>query len=319
MELAVLSGPGFTSLPEDETTLRDRLECSRASFAGEVEPSEAWFTLMLEDASSGRVDGVAGVKAAVGVKRPFMSFRHVTFAHYSSAVNARVDHPALMLVNECKGWSEVGSLFLKADKRQGGAGRLLARSRYLLIAAAPERFSPWVLAELRGVFDAEGRSPFWDDVASKFFPMPFDDADEMSASTNGQFIFDLAPRHPIYVDLLPERARAAIGEVHPEGVPAKLLLEHEGFRETGLVDVFDAGPTVACPRDEIRTVQDSLRRRVKLAEPGDAPAALVSVDDVTRFRATRAPVATDETYAYLTYEVAELLRVGEGDLVRVKA
>jgi arginine N-succinyltransferase len=248
-----------------------------------------------------------------------MSFRQVTFAHYSSAVSARVDHPALMLVNECKGWSEVGSLFLKADKRQGGAGRLLARSRYLLIGAAPERFAPWVLAELRGVFDAQGRSPFWDDVASKFFPMPFDDADEMSASTNGQFIFDLAPRHPIYVDLLPERARAAIGQVHPEGVPAKLLLDQEGFRETGLIDVFDAGPTVACPRDEIRTVKESLRRRVKIGDPGDVPVALVSVDEITRFRATRAPVATDETYAYLTRDVADALRVGEGETVRVKS
>ena len=41
MELAVLSGRGFTSLPEDEPTLRERLELSAASFEGAVAPPEA--------------------------------------------------------------------------------------------------------------------------------------------------------------------------------------------------------------------------------------------------------------------------------------
>ena len=41
-ELAILSGRGFTSLPEDEATLRERLEVSAASFSGEIAPLEAW-------------------------------------------------------------------------------------------------------------------------------------------------------------------------------------------------------------------------------------------------------------------------------------
>nr|WP_283843787.1 arginine N-succinyltransferase [Brevundimonas albigilva] len=77
LELAILSGPGFTSLPEDPDVLSERLDLSQASFRGEVAPQEAWYTLMLEDASTADIDGVGSVKATVGLKRPFFSFRVV--------------------------------------------------------------------------------------------------------------------------------------------------------------------------------------------------------------------------------------------------
>lgn len=319
-ELAVLSGPGFTSLPEDERTLADRLACSEQSFRGALAPLESWFTLMLEDAATGAVDGVCGVKAAVGLKRPFFSFRIMQLAQYSQAMGVRFDHRALTLVNECAGWSEVGSLFLKAEKRAGGAGRLLARSRYLLIASEPERFSDTVLAELRGWFEEDGSCPFWDHVAYKFFRMPFGEADRTSASTDGQFILDLAPRHPIYVELLPEAAQRAIGRVHRDGEAARALLEAEGFRETGLIDIFDAGPTVSCRRDDIRTIRESRRLRLQVAhEPADELSpGLVSHDAISDFRAVRAPVAIDAEHAYVGADTAEVLKLREGDTVRVR-
>jgi arginine N-succinyltransferase len=319
MELAVLSGPGFTSLPEHEPTLRERLELSRASFAGELNPLECWYTLMLEDAETGAIDGVAGVKAAVGLKRPFFSFRVVTLAQYSQQLKLRYDHHQLVLVNECAGWSEVGSLFVKPEKRQGGAGRLLAQSRYMLIASDPQRFAEMVLAELRGWFDDDGGCPFWDHVTSKFFHIPFGEADRMSASTDGQFILDLAPRHPIYVELLPEAARQAIGRVHREGEAARALLEREGFREIGLVDIFDAGPTVACRRDDIRSVKDTQRRRAEIVEAPEGAPQLLSTDGLADFRATRATVAVDDERAYVSAETAARLKAKSGDWIRVKA
>ena len=217
LELAILSGPGFTSLPEDPDALSDRLELSQASFRGEITPQEAWYTLMLEDGDTGDIDGVGSVKATVGLKRPFFSFRVVNNTVQSPSLGVKLDHQTLVLVNECTGWTEVGSLFLKADRRKGGAGRLLSQSRYMLIGAQPELFAENVLAELRGVFTPDGACPFWDHVAHKFFPMDFDHADRMTGSTDKQFILDLAPRHPIYVELLPEPARAVIGKVHPQG------------------------------------------------------------------------------------------------------
>lgn len=320
LELAILSGPGFTSLPEDPDALADRLELSQASFEGRVPWQEAWYTLMLEDGDTGDIDGVGSVKATVGLKRPFFSFRVVNNTVQSPSLGVKLDHQTLVLVNECTGWTEVGSLFLKADRRKGGAGRLLSQSRYMLIGAQPELFADNVLAELRGVFTPDGACPFWDHVAHKFFPMEFDHADRMTGSTDKQFILDLAPRHPIYTELLPEPARAVIGKVHPQGVPAMALLESEGFRPNGLVDIFDAGPTVACGRDNIRTVRDARRLTVQIVEGVEAELpALISTDSVAAFRAVRAKADIDGDAVHLTAETAAALKVRSGDTVRVKS
>ncbi|MGC1304078.1 MAG: arginine N-succinyltransferase [Caulobacteraceae bacterium] len=316
-ELAALSGRGFTSLPEDEPTLRDRLAVSHDSFTGAVAPLEAWYTLMLEDSATGRVAGVAGVKAAVGLKRPFFSFRVVNMTQFSTAISTRFDHSALVLVNECSGWSEVGSLFLRPENRQGGAGRLLAQSRYMLIAADPQRFADVVLAELRGWFDEDGICPFWETIGARFFRLPFDQADLMSASTDGQFILDLAPRHPIYLELLPEAARTSVGRVHRDGEAARVMLEREGFRYQNLVDIFDAGPSVSCRRDDITTVRGSVVRRVKIGSPVEGPDRLVATDSIESFRAVRAPVQVGEEEAEVSSETAEALRLATGDPIRI--
>jgi len=319
LELAILSGPGFTSLPEDPDQLAERLDLSRDSFRGALEPQERWYTLMLEESETGDVDGVGSVKAAVGLKRPFFSFRVVNNAQSSPSLGIKLEQKTLVLVNECTGWTEVGSLFLKADRRKGGAGRLLSQSRYMLIGAQPELFAETVLAELRGVFTPDGACPFWDHVAHKFFPMEFDEADRMTGSTDKQFILDLAPRHPIYIELLPEPARAVIGKVHPQGVPAMALLESEGFRPNGLVDIFDGGPTVACERDNIRTVRDARRLTVAVADEIEAELpALISTDSVEAFRAVRQRAAIEGETVTLSAETADALKVRAGETVRVK-
>jgi arginine N-succinyltransferase len=189
----------------------------------------------------------------------------------------------------------------------------------MLIGAEPELFADTVLAELRGVFTPDGACPFWDHVAHKFFPMDFDEADRMTGSTDKQFILDLAPRHPIYMDLLPEPARAVIGKVHPQGVPAMALLESEGFRPNGLIDIFDAGPTVTCDRDNIRTVRDARSLRVAVAQEVEAELpALISTSSVGGFRSVRQRAAIEGDVVTLTAETADVLRVKTGDIVRVK-
>lgn len=317
MNLAVLSGRGFTSLPDDSPTLQGRLALSEASFAGRASPDEGYFTLMLEDLATSEVIGVAAVKAAIGLKRPHFSFRVVTLAQSSPVLRMRFDHTALVLVNECAGWSEVGSLFLRPERRAGGAGRLLAQSRYMLIGAEPQRFAETVLAELRGWFDEDGSCPFWETVGCRFFRLPFDQADLMSASTDGQFILDLAPRHPIYVELLPEPARSTVGRVHRDGEPARIMLEREGFRPQGLVDIFDGGPTVACRRDEIRSVRSAISRRVVLGSDVEGEPRLLSTDRIAGFRGCRAAVELAPDAVVVTRDVAEALGVAEGEQVRL--
>ncbi|MBM7407477.1 MULTISPECIES: arginine N-succinyltransferase [Sphingomonas] len=318
-ELAVLSGRGFTSLPENDDVLAERLALAEESFAGTVAPAEAWYTLMLEESDTGEVLGVAGVRAAVGLTRPHFSFRIVTLAQYSPAARTRFDHQALVLVNECGGWTEVGSLFVHPRLRGGGGGSLLARARYMLIGAEPIRFSHTVMAELRGWFDADDTSPFWEGVSSKFYRLPFEQADHMVTATDGQFILDLAPRHPIYVELIDRAASDAIGRVHRDGEAALALLEREGFERSGLVDIFDGGPTVTCARDTLATVRSGRTFRLAVGEVADAAPALLSTAAVVDFRATRAPARADGAALVIAPATADALRLREGDLIRMSA
>ncbi|MEI5617046.1 arginine N-succinyltransferase, partial [Streptomyces brasiliscabiei] len=112
----------------------------------------------------------------------------------------------LNLVTDLEGSSEVGGLFLHPGERAGGLGLLLARSRYLFIAMHRARFADRILAELRGIIDERGGSPFWDGVAGRFFGMSFQEADYFNAINGNQFIADLMPKHPVYVAMLPEGA-----------------------------------------------------------------------------------------------------------------
>lgn len=288
MELADLSGPGFTSLPVDEELVQKRLEASDKAFSGNPEhPQQGKFLMMMENVENGEVAGCCAVKAGIGMQRPFFNYRIITILQSSNVVNRRFSMDALVLTNEFMGYTEVGTLFLKKEYRGGGtgAGRLAAQSRYLLMAAAPDQFGEMVLAELRGVVTPDGKSPFWEGVGRRFFDMDFQEADHHSGTADGQFIMDLMPKYPIYVDLLPAEAREVIGRCHVDGIGAMKLLEWEGFRFDRVIDIFDGGPQVAAPRSAIRTIRESehvVFEDGELLE--DHGPALVSTNELDGFR-----------------------------------
>jgi arginine N-succinyltransferase len=308
-----LAGAGFTSLALDDDALAQRLAHSAESFAAEVQaPGRERYLLALEHIESAQVVGVAGVKACVGDTPPFFNFRVLQIAQASAAAQRRFDLEVLILVNEFTRCSEVGSLFVRKEHRAGGAGRLLAQARYMLIASARERFADTVVAELRGVVDAEGRSPFWEHLGRHFFRMSFQEADRLSAATDNQFILDLMPKYPIYVDLLPEAARAVIGRCHGEGEPALRMLQAEGFRHDRVVDIFDAGPLVSCARDTIRTVRDSRACRLRIGDVSAAPRALIATGAGADFICLSAASAAHEDEAIVSEATARALGVGAG-------
>lgn len=322
-ELAKLSGPGFTSLPVDEGILRERLEKSDQAFHGRQKRLEyGKYLLMMENTDTGEVVGCSAVKAGTGIDQPFFNYRIITLAQASHAAgNLRFDMDALVLTNEYVGYTEVGTLFLKAQHRGGGIGRLAAQSRYLLMAAAPERFGPKVLAELRGVVDDKGGSPFWECLGRHFFRMDFTEADRLSATTDNQFICDLMPKYPIYVDLLPPEAREVIGRCHSEGVGAYKLLQWEGFEFDRTVDIFDGGPLVAGQKRHLRTIRESRVVTLQAGETStdeDARKGLVSSDRLPDFRAAQADIiCRDDETAIVEKDVIERLRLEPGDKARI--
>ena len=201
----------------------------------------------MEDLLTGAIAGCAGMVGRVGGFDPFYSYAIKTHHKHSEALGVALDVQALHLIQNHKGPSEIGTLFVQPQHRRGGHGRLMSLSRFLFMATCPQRFANEVIAEMRGNVDVERGSPFWEAIGRHFFDMPFVDADKRSAETK-QFIADLMPQHPIYVPMLPPDAQAIIGQVHLETEPAVKLLKQEGFEFGDEVDIFDAGVA----RDQIR-------------------------------------------------------------------
>jgi arginine N-succinyltransferase len=294
-QLREIAGPGFTSLMLDDKAMAAKLDHTRASFAASVaEPGTERYFLALEHAESGALAGCCGVKATIGETPPFFNFRIITEAQSSPAVNRRFDMRVLIGVNDFTGCSEVGSLFVRPEHRAHGIGRMVAQSRYLLMASAPHRFRDQVVSELRGVVSPDGVSPFWEAVGRHFFRMDFAEADKLSATTDNQFILDLTPQHPIYVDLLAESARAVIGQCHKDGEGARKLLEWEGFAFSNVIDIFDGGPLMSVRRDHIRTLREAKRLRLELVDDASTrKRALVAVDALGAFRCVQARVLAE--------------------------
>ncbi|MCA9545429.1 MAG: arginine N-succinyltransferase [Myxococcales bacterium] len=318
VRLAASASVGLTTLPADRTLLAEKIRDSQRAFEAEVRrPAGETYLLVLEDLLTGRLEGTAGVVARVGGFDPFYSYRLQTSIHRSEQLGVVKPVRTLQLEESHKGPSEIGTLFLDPHARGAGVGRLLSLSRFLLVAAAPERFAPKIIAEMRGVLDGQGRSPFWEAVGHKFFDMPFAQADALSAADKS-FIGDLMPKHPLYIPLLPDDVQAVIGRVHEETRPALRLLEQEGFTFAEQVDIFDAGPMMEAPRDRVRTLAESRVAEVSQVLPAaeDEAPVLISNERLD-FRAcigAVTPVGDDRVA--VPRDVALALGVRLGDRVR---
>jgi arginine N-succinyltransferase len=284
-EMAKLTGGGFTNLPADRQALTDKLARVEASFERDEDGlADEQFVLVLENVATGEVRGTCQLMTQVGQRWPFYSYRLNTLTQHSQELDRTVRADLLSLVTDLEGSSEVGGLFLHPSERAGGLGLLLARSRYLFIAMHRARFADRILAELRGIIDARGGSPFWDGVAGRFFGMTFQEADYFNAINGNQFIADLMPKHPVYVAMLGEEARTAIGMPHPSGRAAMRMLEGEGFRHDGYVDIFDGGPTMTARTSEVKSVREARPGTVAFANLDLGERAILATGTMGTFR-----------------------------------
>ncbi|KTD19273.1 arginine N-succinyltransferase [Legionella lansingensis] len=319
-QLAEHSGIGMTTLPKDKKLLQKRLKWACDSFKKVVNhPVSEYYMFVLEDPSTGEVVGISGIESAIGHDLPFYSYKLSKRTRICHSLNIRSDYEVLNLVNDNQGRSEICTLFLEPAYRHNSNGLLLSRARFLFIAHYPNRFAPIIIAEMRGISDEWGHSPFWDNVGRHFFHMPFSEADQLTASTNKQFIADLMPRNSIYVKLLSPEAQAVIGKPHQSTVPAMNILLREGFRYNSYVDIFDAGPTIEAPCNQIRTIVASRVLTVKNLSDEVSAKRLLLANTKLDFRATISQAILNEQHAscIISKKTAELLQVKRGDCLRL--
>ncbi|HEX8302382.1 arginine N-succinyltransferase [Sphingomonas sp.] len=312
-EMAKLTGGGFTNLQPEKGVLRAKLARSHAAFERDENTlADELFLLVLENSATGEVRGTCQIFTAVGQKWPFYSYRIGIDSKHSRELDRTFQSELLNLTNDLVGCSEVGGLFLHPGERAGGLGMLLARSRYLFIKRHRARFANRVLAELRGIIDEAGGSPFWDGVAGRFFGMSFQQADSFNAVHGTQFIADMMPKHPIYTAMLTESARAVIGLPHPSGRAAMRMLENEGFAFENYIDIFDGGPTMTARTDNVKAIRDSVESPVVAIEPRGEP-VLASAGRLPDFRAAYGRVAAVDGGVALDPDCARILGVKSGD------
>ncbi len=286
--------PGMLTMPQSRADMEARVRKSLAAFARPSAPpeNEAYFLVMEEGE---RLVGTASLFTNLGAERPFYSYRISRDSKFSPETGVKVELDLLHLVNDHHGDTELGTLFLMPGFRGGGRGRLLSFARLMLIAADPVRFGRRAMAEIRGWTDDAGRSPFWEAVGAKFFKMDYRAADSRSAREH-RFIADLMPRYPIYVDLLPDDARAVLARPHKDAEPALAMLKTQGFKYNQVVDIFDAGPCVEAFVDHIDIVRSARRMSaLEFGRQSGGDAALVAIAALDRFRVTSA--AASESHA----------------------
>ena len=318
-ELVSLTRGAITTLPPDPALLQRRVRQSLSAFASPCDrPGGELYTFVLEhSARPGTLLGTASAVSKTGGFEPFYYYE-LRDEHYKSELLG-VDRTvrSLHLAEDHSGPAEVGGLFLRPGARGGGFGRLLSVGRFLFMAGRPRSFEAHVVAEVRGVTDEAGNSPFWDAVGRHFFGVTFAAADAMSFREK-QVIADLMPDHPIYLDMLPRAAREVIGVEHDFARPARRLLEGEGFAFRDRVDIFDAGPMLECGLADVRAVAESRVAEVgELIDAEDERAEAIVCNDRLDFAATPATVRErDDGTVALPASSASAIGVNVGQSVR---
>lgn len=320
LHMAETAGAGFTSLPPVGDILRQKIELSEHSFSADVgRPGHERYMFVLEDFETGAIGGCCAIEAACGLDEPFYNYHVGVTVHATRELGVYNPVPTLYLANDYTGVSVLCSLYMMPEYR-GGAGRLLSKSRFLFVANFPQRFADKVIAEMRGVSDDDGRSPFWEGLGRHFFSIDYDRAEHIVGMGNKAFIAELMPKHPIYSVLLPAEARAVMGHVHPQTRPALRLLEQEGFRYQNYIDIFDGGPTVEAPTADIRSIRHSRVLPARIRDDAGCDAtktALVANLHLRDYRCTLTAVDPLEDRVSLSPSTAAALHVANGDPVRV--
>ncbi len=123
------------------------------------------------------------------------------------------------------------------------------------------------------------------------------------------------PKHPVYIAMLGEAARSAIGLPHPSGRAAMRMLEDEGFAYEGFIDIFDGGPTMTARTDRVKSIAGARAARFAGADAAADQPVLAATGRLAEFRCCYALAAEGADEVALDSEAARLLGIEPGAAV----
>lgn len=311
---------GMSSLPKNKEQLREKLESSIRAFSATVDrPVHELYYFVLEELRTKEVCGMCAISTKKGIESPLYVFQVETVHKQPLKGVPQVrDLHTLKAVSFIDTPTELCTLFLEKNHRREGIGRLLSLSRFLFMAAFPNRFEAEIFAEMRGYLDEQGNSPFYEGVLHHFV-----DLDRVSLIREIEkgfgFIPYILPDHHIYAELLPESVKVCIGKVHPNTIPALKMLQEEGFQQIDKIDLIDGGIWISAPLASVRAFRESHTTTVGEITETLLPDEmyLISNERLGNFRAClgRLDIHASRT-ASIEEQTAEALNVLRGDQIR---
>jgi len=309
------SAARLSTLPSDRDKLGEKVDYSSRSFAGDEGISgKERYLFVMEDTENHEIIGTSGINACAGNGAPFYNYRLDELIHYSPQLEVYNEVDILYMTHELTGATTLCSLSISPRYRKTPYFDLLSRCRFIFMQLHHARFVQRIIAEIQGLQDEAGTSPFWESLGRHFFDMDFATADYYSSIKGKTFIAELMPSHPIYVPLLSPQAREAIALPHASAANTCRFLYREGFKLGLHIDIFDGGPTLEAYRSDLNTVKSMKRIQVKLSDRQEGLQYLMCNTDFAEFRATLANM-TDGMgdVLHLKREIAESFMVVEGE------
>jgi arginine N-succinyltransferase len=253
------------NLPDDRDAIREIIDLSQKSFAGEVkDPKKREYVFVLRDARANRLVGTSMIIGQLGRREaPYIYFDVIAEEKYSHTLDKHFYHTLLRIGYSYSGPTEIGGLIVLPEYRNvpERLGRVISSVRFLFIAAHRSLFRDQVLAELLPPLEPDGTSHLWEALGRHFTGLSYAEADFLSKK-NKEFIKSLFPDGVVYASLLPQAAQDVIGKVGSQTRGVEKLLKRIGFRYAHRIDPFDGGPHFTAPTDEISLVAKTRRARV---------------------------------------------------------
>ncbi|OJU81430.1 MAG: hypothetical protein BGO10_01875 [Chlamydia sp. 32-24] len=313
-EIAQMATLGMTNLPKKRSLLEMKIEQSIESFKKNVQkPSDEHYIFALEDTSLKKMIGTASLIAKIGSDNPRNYYRIEAVADKLVALEAERTMEVLRPVQIKNGSSELCALYINDKYRGSGLGKLLSLSRFLFIKAFKERFDNYISADLRGVVK-DKNSVFWEGIGRNFLDFDFEEL-MIRFEGNHNYSLDVLPQWPIYTCMLPKTVKSIMGKVHPDTQPALKMLINEGFAFSNEIDVFDGGPRIIALKENIRTVDTSIKATVKAIHSKNSDVKnYIMGNTKINFRSCFGKIEhVDEKNVAISKQEAENLQVKPGD------
>ncbi|MGB5447262.1 MAG: arginine N-succinyltransferase [Psychromonas sp.] len=315
--LADISGPLVSTLPANRSHLLSKVDRSLHSFDQDVlTPGDESYLFVLEDTLTGQLLGTGGINALAGNKAPFYSFRNDIKIHSSRELNVHSRIHALTLNHDLSDHSQLCSFYITPELADSHYPTLITLGRLLYMSVSPMRFANEWMAVLPGIFDEQGRAPFWEHVGRKFFGIDYPQVEYYNSTHEKTFIAEMMPYHPLYVRLIDEEAQAVMGLVHKKAELQCDLLSEQGFEPDKYIEIFDAGPILTAQRNALSIGQKIMSLSLSVNSMSQATNTfLIGLIDSLGFKACLVEGALQGEQLMVSAEEIAQLKLAQGDRV----